>query len=336
MPNLGTTLGSCEQPLAAAYDVALLDLDGVLYLGPDGVPHAADAVRAAREVGMRAAYVTNNASRAPEAVAAHLTELGVPAQVDDVVTSGQAAARLVAERVPPGSAVLVLGTAALADQVRQAGLRPVRRTDDRHPPAAVLQGIAPETAWTDLAEACVALRGGALWVAGNLDTTLPTARGQLPGNGAMVAALRAATGLEPLVAGKPEPALHVESVARTAAQRPLVVGDRLDTDILGAVRAGAHSLLVLTGVVDVAALLAAPAGSRPSYVAPDLRGLLAPQPEVEFDGTTAMCGSARAERTGATLQVTGEAAAALRAACALAWAEADAGRTLEQVVGLQP
>jgi HAD superfamily hydrolase (TIGR01450 family) len=244
---------------------------------------------------MRAAFVTNNASRAPEAVAAHLSELGIPADVDDVVTSAQAAARLVAERVPPGSTVLVLGTEALADQARQAGLEPVRRTDDDHPPAAVLQGIAPETAWTDLAEACVALRAGALWVAGNLDTTLPTPRGQLPGNGALVAALRAATGLEPLVAGKPEPALHAESVARTSAAHPLVVGDRLDTDILGAVRAGADSLLVMTGVVDVAALLAAPRGTRPSFVAPDLRALMADQPEVRLGGSSASCGSARAE-----------------------------------------
>jgi ribonucleotide monophosphatase NagD (HAD superfamily) len=104
-------------------------------------------------------------------------------------------------------------------------------------------------------------------VAGNLDVTLPTARGLLPGNGAMVAALRAATDSEPLVAGKPFPALHAQAVARTGARRPLVVGDRLDTDVLGAVQAGADSLLVLTGVVDLPALLAAPVGSRPTYVA---------------------------------------------------------------------
>jgi glycerol-1-phosphatase len=334
-------LDACPQPLADAYDVALLDLDGVLYLGPDGVPHAASAVGAARERGMRPAYVTNNASRAPRDVAEHLTELGIPAAVEDVVTSGQAAARMVAERVPAGSSVLVLGTDALADQVRRQGLRVVRAVEEAGTdgPAAVLQGIASDTGWRDLAEACLALRAGALWVAGNLDATLPTSRGQLPGNGAMVAALRTATGLEPLVAGKPEPALHAEAVQRTAAQRPLVVGDRLDTDIRGAVRAGADSLLVLTGVVDLAGLVAAPQGSRPSYVAADLRGLLVAHPPVQVDDGRAMCGQAEARLEGGLLRV--EAAAgdtggvqALRAVCALAWQEVDAGRAAPEVRGL--
>jgi HAD superfamily hydrolase (TIGR01450 family) len=329
--------------LADVHDVALYDLDGVLYLGPDGIPHAAASVQAARERGLRAAFVTNNASRAPRAVAQHLTELGVPASVDDVVTSGQAAARLVAERVRAGSAVLVLGTEALADQVRERGLRPVRTLEQAGPdgPAAVLQGIAPETGWRDLAEACLALRAGALWVAGNLDATLPTSRGQLPGNGAMVAALRTATGLAPLVAGKPEPALHAEAVARTGAVRPLVVGDRLDTDVLGAVTAGAPSLLVLTGVVDVPGLLAAPSGSRPTYVAEDLRALLHPQPEVALDGAVARCGPATARREDDRLvveladdDVPGR-TAALRAVCALVWRDVDGGSTVPEVEGLR-
>ena len=338
----GPALGTCERRLVDAYDVGLFDLDGVLYLGPDAVPHAAEAVQQASRDGLRPAYVTNNASRSPEQVAEHLIELGFPAAVEDVVTSGQAAARLVAERVPAGSAVLVLGTDALADQVHQQGLRPVRTVEQAggSGPVAVLQGIAPETSWCDLAEACVALRAGALWVAGNLDLTLPTARGQLPGNGAMVAALRAATGLEPLVAGKPEPALHAESVQRTGARNPLVVGDRLDTDILGAVRAGADSLLVLTGVVDLPALLAAPAACRPTFVAPDLRALLHPQPPVDRGGDTATCVDARAQLAGDVVRVTpggdgvASAVAALRAAVALAWEQADAGRVISTVEGL--
>lgn len=318
----------------------------MLYLGSDGVPHAADGVQAARERGLRPAYVTNNASRAAQAVADHLVALGVPATAADVVTSAQAAAHLVAEAVPAGSAVLVLGTEALADEARARGLRPVRTVEQAGPagPQAVLQGIAPDTSWRDLAEACVALRGGALWVAGNLDATLPTARGQLPGNGAMVAALRTATRRTPVVAGKPEPALHAEAVQRTGARRPLVVGDRLDTDVLGAVRAGAASLLVLTGVADVHVLLSAPAGSRPAFVAPDLRGLLVPQPPVTFAGPVvgerASCGGASAERRGDVLHVSAAGAggaaevACLRAACALAWAGVDAGRPVPGVHGL--
>ena len=317
----GHALGSCAQPLAQAYDAALYDLDGVLYLGGDPVPYAAESVAAATAAGLRAAYVTNNASRRPASVAAHLTELGIPARPEDVVTSAQAAARWLAERLPPHSPVLVLGTEELAEEVRAVGLEPVRGADAST--AAVVQGLAPDTAWKDLAEAAVAIRAGALWVAGNADSTYPSPRGPLPGNGAMVAALRTATGLAPVVVGKPEPALHRESVERVGARRPLVVGDRLDTDVLGAVRGGADSLLVLTGVVDREELLAAPVGSRPTYVSSDLRGLLVPQHPVVVEGETATCAGARAHWDGAELVVDGGGDDALRAACALAWTRAD-------------
>ena len=315
-------------PLAERYDAALCDLDGVLYLGDDPVPHAAESVAAARAAGQRFAFVTNNASRAPRAVAERLTDLGIPADVEDVVTSGQAAARTLAARLPAGATVLVVGAEALADQVRAVGLRPVRTVTEAGEagPDAVVQGLAPTTSWADLSEATVALHRGALWVAGNTDLTLPTSRGQLPGNGAFVELLRRVTGREPLVAGKPDPALHQESVERVGATRPLVVGDRLDTDVLGAVRGGADSLLVLTGVTDVAGLLAAPAGSRPTYVGRDLRGLLVPQPEVEVEGETARCGASTASATGGVLRGDATDDDGLRALAALAWRLADDGR----------
>ena len=294
----------------------------MLYLAGDPVPHAAASVAAARALGLRAAYVTNNASRRPAVVAAALTDLGIPADPHDVVTSAQAAARWLAEHLPQGSAVLVIGTDGLADEVAAVGLRPVRRADDQ--PAAVVQGLAPDTGWADLAEAAVALRAGALWVAGNTDSTYPSPRGPLPGNGAMVAALATASGQQPVVVGKPEPALHRESVERVGAQRPLVVGDRLDTDVLGAVRGGCDSLLVLTGVVDRDELLAAPPGMRPTYVSQDLRGLLVAHAPVELGEGVARCGRARATWSGDELVVTGEGDEAMRAACALSWARADA------------
>jgi hypothetical protein len=125
------------------------------------------------------------------------------------------------------------------------------------------------------------------------------------------------------VAGKPEPALHRESLERVGSQRPLVVGDRLDTDVRGAVRGGTDSLLVLTGVTDRAALQAAPRGSRPTYVASDLRGLLAAHPEARVDGDTAVCGRARARLVDGHVQTDGDDDDALRAACALSWALAD-------------
>lgn len=323
----GAGLGWSDQPLHQRYDAALCDLDGVLHLGDEPVVHAADAVRAARAAGMRFAFVTNNASRSPAVVAQRLTSFGMPAEPADVVTSAQAAGRTLAAHLPAASAVLVVGTEALADEVRGVGMRPVRTVQEAGEggPAGVVQGLATTTTWADLAEAAVAIAAGALWVAGNTDATLPTPRGPLPGNGAFVAALRLVTGQEPLVSGKPDPSLHLASVERVGARRPLVVGDRLDTDVLGAVRGGADSLLVLTGVVGVGELLAAPVGSRPTYVAHDLRGLLEPHPQVEVDGETARCGEAVAAVVEGELRGEPETGDGLRALAALSWALADEG-----------
>ncbi len=252
------------------HDVLLVDLDGTLYKGAGAVPGAVEAVRNAAERGVRTAFVTNNASRRPSDVAAHLVELGFPAVVDDVVTSAQAGAAMLAEQLPTGAPVLVVGTDALAAEVTGVGLTVTARAEAA---TAVIQGHSPDTGWRLLAEATVALRAGAVWVACNLDPTLPTERGPLPGNGSMVAVVRIASGREPQVAGKPAPALVNASVKRLGARRPLMVGDRLDTDIEGGRVAGMPSLLVLTGVSDAAELLAAPPHRRPDYVAADLGAL---------------------------------------------------------------
>jgi HAD superfamily hydrolase (TIGR01450 family) len=320
-------LGSCPRPLHEQYDAALCDLDGVLHLGDEPVAHAAATVATAKAAGMRFAYVTNNASRSPDVVARRLAGMGMPAEPQDVVTSAQAAGRTLASRLPAGAAVLVVGTDALADEVRSVGLRPVRTVDEagQDGPAAVVQGLASTTSYTDLAEAAVALNEGALWVAGNTDATLPTTRGLLPGNGALVAALELVTGRTPLVSGKPDPALHQESVDRVRAERPLVVGDRLDTDVLGAVRGGADSLLVLTGVVGIRELLQAPVGSRPTYVSSDLRGLLEPHPAVTVGRSSAQCGAARATYDGEVVDADLSTDDGIRAVVALAWAVADDG-----------
>jgi glycerol-1-phosphatase len=264
--------------LCEVYDVALLDLDGVVYLGAAAVPGAADALAKARRGGMRLAFVTNNASRSPSRIAAQLAGLGVPATPDEVVTSAHAAARLIAGRLPPGSPVLVVGAIGLRMALRERGLRPVSTAAER--PAAVVQGYGPDIGYGLLAEGGLAVRAGAWFVASNADLTLPTARGLQPGNGSLVQVIATATGRQPAVAGKPEPPLHAEAVARSGARRPLVVGDRLDTDIEGAVRAGADSMLVLTGVSGPADAVLAPAHRRPAYLARDLAGLLEPHPGV--------------------------------------------------------
>jgi HAD superfamily hydrolase (TIGR01450 family) len=279
----------CPGPPARRYDVALLDLDGVVYVGPDAVPGIPEALAAVRAEGMRLGYVTNNASRTPEEVAAHLRDLGVHARPDDVITSSQAAATVVREQYGPGARVLPVGGPGVAAALSAAGLAVVRGADDA--PVAVVQGYGRDVAWTDLAEAVVAVRAGARHVATNTDATIPSPRGPLPGNGALVGVVAAVTGQQPLVTGKPDPAMHAECVRRTGARRPLVVGDRLDTDIEGARRADAASLLVFTGVTLPAALLAAPPHQRPDLLAPDAAGLLADHPAVTVAGRTWRCGA---------------------------------------------
>lgn len=257
--------------LVEGYDAVLLDLDGVVYLGEQPVPGAAEAIARLRAAGVPVGYVTNNASRAAAEVAALLNRLGVAADVDEVVTSAQAAARLLAERFPPGTPVLVVGSAALRAEVAAVDLVPVLEAGLAE---AVVQGYALTVGWTDLAEASVAIRGGALWVATNTDATLPSPRGPLPGNGSLVAALATALGRGPdVVVGKPEPTLLLAAAAARGARRPLFVGDRLDTDIAGAHRVGFDSLLVLTGVHGRADVESAPADQRPTYVGEDLGAL---------------------------------------------------------------
>jgi glycerol 3-phosphatase-2 len=266
-------------PLAQVHDVGLLDLDGVVYIGPDAVPHAAQALdEASRRFGMRPAFVTNNAARPPQVVAEHLVALGIRATAEDVVTSAQAGARMLARLVPVGARVLAVGGPGVAWALDERGLVAVSSADDD--PDAVMQGYGPEVGWRELAEASLVIDRGRPWVATNLDRTIPSLRGRVLGNGSLVAALRHATGAEPLVAGKPEPPLMEESILRTGAHRPVVVGDRLDTDIEGATRSGIPALLVLTGVTDWPELVAASPARRPTYLGADLRALLRPAPEI--------------------------------------------------------
>src|SRR5579863_2086111 len=317
--------GSAE-PLDTIYDVGLLDLDGVVYLGGAAIPGAAEALRKADAAGMRLAYVTNNASRTPAAIAALLTSFGVAATAQDVVTSAQAAARVLAERLPAGAAVLVIGGSGLRMALREHGLRPVSTATAK--PQAVVQGYAPDISYSALAEGGLAVAAGALFVASNGDTTLPGPRGSQPGNGSLTQVITTATGVRPLVAGKPEPPLHRESVLRTGAKHPLVVGDRLDTDIEGAHRVGADSLLVLTGVTSPADAVLAPPSQRPTYLAADLAGLLGPHPEVTSQDGAFGCGGWTARAAGDRLELTGggQHIDGLRALCAAAWASGRVAR----------
>lgn len=269
MPKTASTSSPEMESLAHQHDCLLLDLDGTLFRGHEPTVGAVGTLAA---VGSHALFVTNNASRSADEVADHLRELGFSATADDVVTSAQSAARLLGQRLPAGSKVLVLGTDALASEVSAVGLQPVRKFADG--PVAVVQGLSMTLAWPDLAEAALAIGAGAVWVTSNLDPTLPTERGLVPGNGSMVAALRTATGVEPQVAGKPAPGLMRDALARGEFRTPLVVGDRLDTDIAGANAAGLPSLMVLTGVNTAFDAVHAVVTERPTYIGADLRALL--------------------------------------------------------------
>src|SRR4051794_23615273 len=335
---VASTLRGSDRPLTDRYDVALLDLDGVVYVGPDAVPGVPAALRSARERGMRLAFVTNNAARSPAVVAAHLTDLGIDAEPAEVVTSAQAAARYLADRLEVGAQVLVVGASGLEEALRERDLVPVFDATGRVD--AVVQGYSPDLDWRMLAEGAVAINRGVLWVATNGDPTVPSPRGPLPGNGSLVAALRYATKATPVTTGKPDPTMHRESSLRSKAERPIVVGDRLDTDIEGANAVGCPSLLVLSGVTTATDLLAADKKLRPTYLATDVSGLLTPHPEPMATDGAVRCGGwqATTPRSGqmGLSRVENAASAdddldALRALCAAAWGEqADAKGTRDR------
>lgn len=267
----------------AGIDLLLADLDGVVYRGADAIPHAVESINRAHE-SLRVGYLTNNASRTDAAVAAHLRRLGLRVEADDVVTSPQAAVKLLAGLVPAGSRILVVGGEGLTVEVEKAGFTVVTSADDG--PSAVVQGFAPEVGWTHLAEASFALRTpaggeGIPWVATNTDWTIPVERGTAPGNGTLVSAVHTAVGRLPIVAGKPERPIFDAAVARFGASHPLVLGDRLDTDIVGANRAEIASALVLTGIDGPKQVLAADPESRPDFLLRDLRELFDPYPVAE-------------------------------------------------------
>lgn len=313
------------QPLASAYDVALVDLDGVAYKGAHAIPTAPPALEAARASGMRLVFVTNNASREPEEVALHLTELGIPATREEILTAAQAGAAMLTDRIASGSKVLVIGGKGLRTAVAVRGFEVVDSADDH--PVAVIQGYAADLGWRQLAEAAYAINAGAEYFATNLDLTLPTERGMAPGNGSLVAAVVTATGVTPPAAGKPEPGMFHLAAARSGAQRPLVIGDRLDTDLKGARAAGIPGLLVLTGVSDVHETLMAPPEHRPSFIGADLGALAEAHPQPTQDGAWWHVGQARAHVVEGRLMVDGgDPMDRVRAACAATWAAVDAGQ----------
>lgn len=268
-----------------SYRGLLCDLDGVVYRGEAACPGAVEGLAAARTAGLPILFLTNNAARLPEEVSEHLRSLGVEAHPEEVLNSSQVAASHLRQhhRISDGSLVLAVGGAGVAAALRDEGLPVIAAGDvlghgGTEAVSAVVQGLGRSIGWAELTEATYAVAAGAHWVATNTDATLPTERGQAPGNGALVAAVAHAAGRQPdVITGKPHaPAFEIalQRLGLPAAD-VLMIGDRLDTDIEGANRAGLATALVLTGVHGRADVEQGGVDQQPDHIV-DTIGDLAP------------------------------------------------------------
>ena len=319
--------------LVEGFDGIVCDLDGVVYRGKEAVPYAVESLVSAVAAGVRVVYATNNASRSPAEVAAHLTELGLSVPASHVITSAQAGAQHLAQRFGAGARVLAVGGPGVSLALQEVGLIPVQvqAASTVGPAVAVLQGYGAQVGWTDLAEVAYTVQAGALWVATNVDSTLPTERGMAPGNGALVAAVRSAVSVDPIVVGKPYTPLYDLSVGvlDTSIDRTLAIGDRLDTDIRGAEATGIDSLFVFGGVHRWVDLVVAGPDARPRYVATDLRSLHSSyaEPVQDIDDRSQwVCGEAHARVMGSGDLVVSQAGTLnerLRAALRALWYAGD-------------
>lgn len=253
--------------LADRYDCFLFDLDGVLYRGDRVVPLAGEAVARLRLAGGRVAFMTNNSSRTPERVAQTLAGLGIEASPSEIASSALATADLLASR--GGGSAFVVGEEGIRTALSDAGVTVVDGQPERVDHVVV--GWDRSADYAKLRTASLLVQGGARLIATNADPSYPAPDGLWPGAGALLAVVATTTGVVPEIVGKPHAPMYLAALRRAGHGRPLVVGDRLDTDIAGAAALGWDSLLVLTGVTREEDL----AGTEvcPTYVAPDLSAL---------------------------------------------------------------
>ena len=302
------------------FETLLLDLDGVIYEGNNKIVDAVESITTLSETGIKVGYVTNNSSRKPETIADQLRGFGLTLSAEKIISSAQAGVELLERMIPAGSKVLVVGGEGLRFEVVNAGFELVKLSDDK--PAAVIQGFAPDVGWNDLAEASYSIQGGAKWVATNQDWTIPREKGLAPGNGTLVSAVHTAVGQLPVVAGKPERAIFETAMRKFATKSAIYVGDRLDTDVVGANKAGLGSGLVMTGVTTRKELLAAKADLRPKFILGTLKDLLSPYREPVKTKRGYKLGDAEVELLGEKVVVSfGDPASldALKAACLTIW-----------------
>lgn len=329
---------STTQFLSKTHDVLLLDLDGVCYRGSEPVPFAADGLSEAKSYGARAVFITNNSSRSPKVVADQLNMLGIETDPADIFNSARTAVMQVLQHVSAGSKVLAIGGEGIFDALASAPLEIVKTAADK--PDVVLQGLSQTVGWAELSEAAIAIKSGALHVATNLDATLPTEYGEMIGNGSLVAAVVNATGVQPLSSGKPAPDMYELAVSVSGAKKPLAVGDRLNTDIIGANRAGFDSMHVLTGVSQARDVMLAQREERPTFLALDLSDLNRPVSCVNLENGYSECDGVKAKIEDEHIVIDGKntieklTLAQYRAVTALVWNLIDQGVARERLAWL--
>jgi glycerol 3-phosphatase-2 len=253
--------------LADRYDSFLLDIDGVLMRGEEAIPGAPEAVERLRGEGVPRVFMTNNSARTPDEVAARLSRVGIAASPDEVVTSALATADVLS-RDGVARAFLV-GERGVRDALNDAGIEVVDGEPDEVD--AVIVGWDRSADYARLRRAALLVERGARLVATNADAAFPAEDGLWPGAGALLSVVTVTTGADADVVGKPRPAMFVAARERASGRRPLVIGDRLDTDIAGAAALGWDSLLVFTGITSTLDLEGADV--RPTYVRDDLSAL---------------------------------------------------------------
>ena len=306
--------------LASNYDSLLLDLDGVVYQGAEAVVNAVESINRAADSGIQVGYLTNNSARRPETIAEQLVGFGISATPDQIVGSARAGVMLLATKITAGSKVLVVGGDGLRHAVTEQGFEVVDHAS--HSPAAVIQGFSPDVSWRELAQASFAIQGGAIWIATNQDWTVPVEQGIAPGNGTLVGAVHTAVGILPEIAGKPFRPIFDQALMQLGIKNPLMVGDRLDTDIRGANGAGIDSAVVMTGIVTRKELLAANPEDRPKFVLQDLTGLFKRYQSPKSTKRGAKCGDSIVELLGDRVVIVSgnpQSLETLKAACHLIW-----------------
>lgn len=308
--------------LCAAYSTIAFDIDGVIHRGGTPTPGVAATITALREQHKTLRFVTNNASKSPQDVADLLTSLHVQCTATEVVTSVQTCVALMEKELPAHAKVFVIGTAALANAVLEAGFE---LASPFTPAAAVIQGFNPNMTWQDLAAACWAIQQGSTWYAPNQDRTIPLDWGQGPGNGAMGLPIQAATGRTPKSTGKPHADMYHRATQHAPNQPALFVGDRLDTDAAGARAAGLTAALVLTGVCTPQQAISAEPGARPHVLLATTQGLTEPYPATHHAAGETTVANQVATNHNNTIEVTStpktavERLNAWRAVCHAAW-----------------